>query len=517
MKLLLVDDEEFSREGLRHTVDWQALGICEVLCAEDGEQGLAAARAHRPDIVLTDVRMPRLNGVDMAFAIRALIPNCSIIFMSGFSDKEYLKSAIQLSAVNYIEKPLDAQEMIATLTRAVEQRSYRSAGDRLLKQEAVLSLARRPQDAAGQLRTVRAFYPQAQERASVVALAVQLYLPEEESAQAGERVRETLEQRLGLEPGFTVMTACAAPGRVAAWVQLSPSVYAQDPVQAGGEVNRRCYALAQVLASCGRFMMAVGGVEDALSGAWKSYETAQATLQRSFFYKPCSVLLPAGERNLCEFQFVDTLYEDFLHLLRHSDDGRMTQFFDELVRGVRFYDATPPAKVKAFFGALARLLYEEAQQERNALFPEQETPAQIQNAIQQMQFLCDIEQYLTEKLRLFAQLAETGTPDSRVVRQVRLHIHEHFDNPALSVSGIAKQFYLSASYLCVLFRRETGSTVNGYLLEYRLQKAKELLKDENRRVKDVARQVGFADANYFNKVFKRSEGKTPQEYREVLP
>ena len=90
MKLLLVDDERFTREGIYSLTPWKELGIDEVITAEDGEDGLEKALLFAPEIILTDVKMPRMDGVDMSFKIREKFPDCSIIFMSGYADKEYL-------------------------------------------------------------------------------------------------------------------------------------------------------------------------------------------------------------------------------------------------------------------------------------------------------------------------------------------------------------------------------------------------------------------------------------------
>lgn len=119
MRLLLVEDEELTREGLRRMIHWKEIGIAGLLTAEDGEEGLAAAREFQPDIVLTDIRMPHMDGISMAFAIRKELEYCRFIFMSGYSDKEYLLSAIQLSALNYLEKPLEQKEVETAISRAV--------------------------------------------------------------------------------------------------------------------------------------------------------------------------------------------------------------------------------------------------------------------------------------------------------------------------------------------------------------------------------------------------------------
>ena len=110
MKLLIVDDEELTRTGVISSIDWQSIGIREVLQADDGINGIEVARVHRPDIVLCDVRMPRLDGIAMLERLEEILPDIVPVFMSGYSDKEYLKAAIKLKAVNYIEKPLNPVE-----------------------------------------------------------------------------------------------------------------------------------------------------------------------------------------------------------------------------------------------------------------------------------------------------------------------------------------------------------------------------------------------------------------------
>ena len=102
MKLLIVDDEELTRTGVIASIDWKSLGIDEVFQADDGVNGLETARIHKPEIILCDVRMPRMDGITMLERVEKFLPDSVPIFMSGYSDKEYLKAAIKLKAVNYI-------------------------------------------------------------------------------------------------------------------------------------------------------------------------------------------------------------------------------------------------------------------------------------------------------------------------------------------------------------------------------------------------------------------------------
>ena len=120
MKLLIVDDEELTRTGVITSLDWASLGIDEVLQADDGVHGLETARLCKPEIILCDVRMPRMDGISMLERLEKILPDTVPIFMSGYSDKEYLKAAIKLKAVNYIEKPFSISEIETAIREARE-------------------------------------------------------------------------------------------------------------------------------------------------------------------------------------------------------------------------------------------------------------------------------------------------------------------------------------------------------------------------------------------------------------
>ena len=120
IKLLLVDDEIETREGLRDFIPWEELKIDEVQLSSDGADGIELSAIFKPDIIITDIRMRKVNGIEFATKIREFLPNCKIIFISGYSDKEYLKSAIQLKAISYVEKPINLEEIKAAIEEAVE-------------------------------------------------------------------------------------------------------------------------------------------------------------------------------------------------------------------------------------------------------------------------------------------------------------------------------------------------------------------------------------------------------------
>lgn len=144
MKLLIVDDEELTRTGVISSLDWSSLGIDEVIQADDGVHGLETARLYKPEIILCDVRMPRMDGITMLERLEKLLPDSVAIFMSGYSDKEYLKAAIKLKAVNYIEKPFSLSEIEDAIRDARElyqQKVHSRRGETLHSMETASRLA----------------------------------------------------------------------------------------------------------------------------------------------------------------------------------------------------------------------------------------------------------------------------------------------------------------------------------------------------------------------------------------
>lgn len=122
LTVLIADDETMPRMVLREHLPWAELGVTEIVEASDGDETVERARACRPDILISDVKMPRKTGLEAAEAIRAFCPGCQVVFLSGYSDKEYLKGAIRLKAVSYVEKPIDLEELTQVLREIVEER-----------------------------------------------------------------------------------------------------------------------------------------------------------------------------------------------------------------------------------------------------------------------------------------------------------------------------------------------------------------------------------------------------------
>lgn len=117
--VMIADDEKMPRDILEKHLPWEELGVSRILQASDGEEAVCLAREHHPHIIISDIKMPRKNGLEMAAQVREFCPDCQFIFLSGYSDKEYLKGAIKVKAASYVEKPIELEEITEALQAVI--------------------------------------------------------------------------------------------------------------------------------------------------------------------------------------------------------------------------------------------------------------------------------------------------------------------------------------------------------------------------------------------------------------
>ena len=128
--------------------------------------------------------------------------------------------------------------------------------------------------------------------------------------------------------------------------------------------------------------------------------------------------------------------------------------------------------------------------------------------------LSELHALLLDRLQLFFQMCENSMEENSTVYMIKDYIAKNYANDSLSVKDISEHVFLSSSYVCTLFKSETGQTLNQYLTDFRIERAKKLLQDPRYKITDISEKVGYTDGNYFGKTFKRTIGLSPSEYRD---
>jgi two-component system, response regulator YesN len=156
IKVLIVDDEYFAREGMKKTIPWQNYGCIVCGEAQDGLEGIELAKELEPDMIVTDISMPEMNGIEMAKAIRTILPKCKFIIITGYDEFQYAKAAVKLNAVDYILKPIDEEEFLAAIKKAAED--FREAnGNISISKQDVIRISQILKEEKELLLTIRAY------------------------------------------------------------------------------------------------------------------------------------------------------------------------------------------------------------------------------------------------------------------------------------------------------------------------------------------------------------------------
>ncbi|HEY8500343.1 MAG TPA: response regulator, partial [Clostridia bacterium] len=120
-KVIIIDDEPIIRKGLKNIINWKQFGCTVCAEASDGEEGKHLIEVHHPDILITDIRMPEMDGLNMIRDVKSCIPNCKIIILTGYRDFDYVQEAIKLGAFDFVLKPSRIEELAAVVRRAVDE------------------------------------------------------------------------------------------------------------------------------------------------------------------------------------------------------------------------------------------------------------------------------------------------------------------------------------------------------------------------------------------------------------
>lgn len=518
MKLLIVDDEELTRTGVISSIDWKALGIEEVLQADDGIHGLEAARMYKPEIILCDVRMPRMDGISMLERLESILPDTVAIFMSGYSDKEYLKAAIKLKAVNYIEKPLDPEEIRDAVLEAKQlyiQKLHSHRGETLHSMETASRLALQltvpygtNSEIIGQLAGELSLrlMPGTYFTAFIVKLDAAFEMAEPSIGDIYQDMEEFLK--------FYHLSCIHVEKRIQYLVYFvfGTSRPSQPVLQAIGQFLGRRYG------EFGRYFIAAGESFSGISRAYQSYASAVILLQSSFFFPENTFLTESilqDSSSNHQSSLPASAVSIFSEALSSRNESACLDLFRLLTEYFDKNTALLQNQVKDFYYKLL-LILDDSRRQQKVTSSSSPDEASIAEEMEHCFTFRDLHQVLESKTAQFFRDAAASTDENPTIFLIKDYISKNYMKETLSVKDISAHVFLSTSYVCTFFKNETGQTLNQYMTEYRMERAKQLLGDSRYKIADISSKVGYSDGNYFGKSFKKYSGLSPSEYRERI-
>lgn len=524
-KLLIVDDEYQVRTGLRDLIDWNTLGITVAADADDGDTALPLLHAIRPDILLTDVRMNRMEGLQLAREARRLLPDIAIVFISGYSDAQYLRDALRVKAVDYLYKPVRIatlqalmREVVAKLDARAQEIQRREQARRLLEKSRPLLIERFVRDwLSGVLEDEQVIRERLAQLdlpfAASSGIGVAVFQPEWDVFPDGSQAQTCqilLERSVRrLLPG--ALTCAEGTGVIALFPACDPdALYAlEGPLGALSAEAREQLLGARLPIG----VSAWHGWSDAPSAL---EEARQVVERRIDALEGVSLFSPQDTLNISETSPAVAMPDlDFLSRTLLIGDfealwNGLQSRIGELLCGDH---GTERAREMLMLCAL-----------HADLLLSHQGLAGVDACVLCRRALGHISVYgllnafgsaLRDACERVRQ--ERSRTYSAAVERTLDAIRTRYAEP-LRVEDLAAIAHYSPSHLSTLFRQETGTTIGDALLRARLDAAMELLRSTTEPVSSVAQRVGYADMQYFSRVFKRSTGLTPLEYRrKALP
>ncbi len=533
-KLFIVDDESSVRSGLRECVDWSAFGIEVAGEAEDGEVALQAIRAAKDvRIVLTDVRMPHMDGIALAQRLAEEGHPAKIVFVSGYGDLDYLKMAIKLEAVDYLLKPIRLHELNEIVSRVVRKLDEEEADrDRLnglrIKLNQSIPLLRERHLAALVLDGVS---DKEALRDRFAFLGIRLPVDEIRLGAFAIRI-DDYAQVFGAVPekerqlrSFAVLNICedimnagceghafeVRPGEYAGILQLESDSDEDGLFAIIDRIKEQINRLLRLEVTIG-----VGPTACSWESLPEAYRLASQAAEHKWYMGKNKVItmdVLAESLAASHPRRAGGDAREIAALLRSPDWDAVRVAAEELLSGEERAAGIVRTRI-----ACARLLAACSELRLELNLPGgllEDSELRLWTAISASETISELREAVLSHLRLafeeFSAKREKKTHN--VVAQIRRFIEEHYAEE-LTNARIASSVYLTTTYVCLLFKQETGMTLNECVIETRIEQAKRLLADPANKLYDVCYAVGYKDPGYFGKLFKKMTGYTPGEFRE---
>lgn len=515
-KVLLVDDEPSIREGLKTLIDWHEHGFAVCGDAVNGKDGLRRCAELQPDLVLADIRMPGMDGLQMIEEIIKRGMACRFIILTGYSEFHYAKKAIDCGVDSYLLKPIDPGELRDKLSRLrtmmdrekalQEQREGSVALQRELLLQKLLSGDPASDDPSHAAVLSSLGFPWKSYQVLLAEIE-----PKPDSAAAGQTVKQRLQSRLeadSLGYAFTLDEYTAVLSKDVSSAVMKPLL---AELRSG------------IIAEFGHdLVVCAGGKVKEASQINASYEGAKALARNKFILCPEDDfwveqtdekrrLTPLGQTASPIQAYDPGQAAEKLALAIDAGDSaiirqRLDEAADGLLSGVWSKESVTMQLALLHVTAVHQLL-QANEPLRDLLSPY----LTVQSELYGHHTLEGLLACIHAKLSELSDALHKGRPDA-VLHNMLDFIRRHY-NKDLKLEALAEMFHYNSSYLGKLFKQHTGEYFNTYLDRLRIEGAKHLLR-QGWKVHQTAEKVGYANVDYFCGKFKKYVGIPPSAYRD---
>ncbi len=527
-KLIIVDDEEEVRQGIIDKIDWASFNFEIAGQAENGREALDIIEDDVPDVVITDICMPLMDGLELAGAIRDSYPTVKLVILTGFDEFKFAQQAIKHGVADYILKPVlpkDINELMLKLKDRIDQEIAEKEDRDKLRQHYIESLPILKDSFLASLLTGTHDADEITEKcgefglnlngsffaAAVISIDTES-LNESHDAELMKFAvlniaREIVERRSAGEAFFFDGVPVILAG-----------ISSEDKKTA---YNRIYMVLEEIRQSVWKYLKltvtaGVGGMTGCLDRMKESYRSALTALEYKLVLEGNKVIFVDDlEPESTEVVVLDEKKERALITsIKFGSEPDVKEAVDALFRDIEGAKASLRDYQIYFievFAVLSRLA-KALQLDVEGIFPSQ---SGMYVEIGSFNNMDEVKAYIKSlSLRLMDQLSGRMVNSTQtLLEKAKAYIEQNYPDPELTVQKLADHLFISASYLSLIFKKEAGQTFLKYLIAIRLDAAKALLMSPDIKVTEVAEKVGYPDVSYFSYFFKKNFGISPREFR----
>jgi len=513
IKIFVADDENLIREGIRNCVENHSGGYSFCGEAPDGELAIPLIQELKPDILIADIRMPFIDGLELAAIVKKTMQWIHIIFLSGHDEFKYAQQALMVGVDAYILKPVDSEKLLQTLDEVVqriekEKHDYLNIEKMLRRDELEQTIIR--EHFLSHLVTGKASINEVMDfsqKQGINILAKQYMVCQVAllslSAEELKKVR-LLSSRL-FEYQKHIIWFIKGAERLVCIVKGDNEEAVREKAYETAQLIRHQFNLYLAL----EISVGIGSMTDRIGQIPNSYRDACEVLI-GFKLKKNEIIGFEDVKNQRFLKKNDLIsdvpmIEKLRHIARDDITGVIEKQFCDL-------NNTQVDSVLYRFYLLMDMLVAAVRLTKGKISEKlEQSPQQILKISESWK---ECVRYSTEMLELMIDY-RVEEEYSKEIRLAKEYINQNFNDPSLSLYTVSNVVGFSPNHFSTVFSQETGETFIEYLTKRRIMEAKKLITDTDKRFVDIAFEVGYSDPHYFSYVFKKKTGQSPKEFKRA--
>lgn len=538
--ILILDDEEPLREAIRILGEWDNLKISEIHEAINGQEGLSILREHHIDLIMVDMKMPGMNGVEFLKKVKQEYPDMLTIVISGYNDFEYTHQAIRSNVLDYLLKPVNRHELNDTLRKAVHllQERQQEQQHKIQQHRALhVSLPKLKENIYQSLIDKR-FKKQGNE--DMLAMigaeddtcyhgAVVLRILNIEQVRRQRFYGDTSLLYFAIANVLNECTEddiqyfCFANQRLEREMILIYHARHRYPQELGFALQQRVRSLIQTLEHLlDLYIIAGSGTpSNDIQQLATAYEQGKHMIeQMNILELNRSMIIPYEQRNaIAESHSLCSRMPQIRTLLENGHFPQIHRIADELIAIIKQSPYLSMHMAEYSLHDFEGQMYEITRELDHRLLTDElaithTRKERIQIHTLDMMNIAQWEQHVHDIITYYAEMVRKsgGSRQSFHISDIRAYIDQHYFEE-IKISMFTDKYYLSREYLMKLFKQEYQMGIHEYVQQLRMDKAKTLLNEEGLKIQEISEMLGYKDKNYFSKAFRNYYQLSPSEYR----